>query len=76
MTAGTASLTIQILERLAAELTPRQYDAWTLHHQHGMSIRNIAWGMNISPATVRDHLDAADRRIARIHWEGDAWPWT
>lgn len=64
-----------ILERLAAELTPRQYDAWTLHHQHGMSIRNIAWALGISPTTVRDHIRAADQRIATIRWEGE-WPWT
>ena len=64
-----------ILERLAAELTPRQYDAWTLHRIHGMSIRNVAWALNVTPATIRDHIDAADRKVAAITWEG-TWPWT
>jgi DNA-binding CsgD family transcriptional regulator len=33
------------------------------YRRRDYSIRTIARGMNRSPATIRDHIDAANRRI-------------
>lgn len=43
-------------------LTQRQADIWQWYTA-GASIRTIAYRLNLSPSTVRDHLHAATRRL-------------
>jgi DNA-binding NarL/FixJ family response regulator len=45
-----------------AGLTDRQRLIWQ-HYDRGHSIRTIALALNLSPTTIRDHLDAATRRL-------------
>lgn len=45
-----------------AILTPKQWEAWDLHRR-GYSLDAIAAGLCIARTTVRDRLDAAERRI-------------
>lgn len=64
-----------ILERLTAELTPRQLDVYVLRTVHGWSYQRIADTLNVDKSTVYHHHAVAIRKIGRIQWEG-AWPWT
>lgn len=50
------------LRDLAAVLTPRQVEVWLLA-DGGMSERDIALALGLSRSTVRDHLEAATRRL-------------
>lgn len=47
-----------------AGLTNRQLEMYLLRAA-GCGIRTIARAYQVSPATVRDHLEAADRKIER-----------
>lgn len=64
-----------ILERLAAELTPRQYDVVRLHIHMGKPMADVCAILGIDRSTGYQHLHAAEARIRRIRQEG-AWPWT
>ena len=52
----------------AAKLTPRQLEFFRLRAA-SCSIRTIARTYGIAPSTVRDHLEAADRKIDRAKGE-------
>lgn len=45
-----------------AGLTDRQREIWR-HYENGHSLRTIALALNLSPTTIRDHLDAATRHL-------------
>lgn len=47
-----------------AGLTDRQLEMFLLRAA-GVGVRTIARAYGVSPATVRDHLEAADRKIER-----------
>lgn len=53
---------LEIIER--AKLTIRQREMFRLRAA-GLGVRTIARVYGVSPATVRDHLEAADRKIER-----------
>lgn len=63
----------EILERLAAELTSRQYDAYTLRILHGWPYQRIADTLGVDKSTAYQHVATAIRKAGRIQWEG-AWP--
>jgi DNA-binding NarL/FixJ family response regulator len=45
-------------------LTPKQLRVYELHYR-GLSKRNIALALDLSPSTVQTHLENARRNIAR-----------
>lgn len=49
-------------EDAKALLTAKQWEAWDLRRR-GYSVDRIAAGLCIAHTTVRDRLDAADRRL-------------
>lgn len=51
------------LEMIYSVLTPRQKQVVTLRYQRGMPEREIANRLNISRATVREHLMLSRRKI-------------
>lgn len=53
----------ELLELARQVLTEKQLRAWELAEKK-MSERAIAYAMGISRGTVRDHLEAATRRLA------------
>ena len=59
----------QILERLAGELTQRQYDVFLLRVVAELSFVRIASRLDISRQTAMFHHSAALRKIAKIEWE-------
>ena len=64
-----------VLERLAAELTASQYDAYILRVAHGWTYQRIADTLGVDKSTAYHHVAVAIRKVGRIEWEG-AWPWT
>lgn len=65
----------EILERLAAELTPDQLDTWLLRTINGWSFQRIADHTATSKQGAHQRYAAANRRIQQLTVEG-AWPWT
>jgi DNA-binding NarL/FixJ family response regulator len=56
-------MTDQELRDLASDvLTARQLEVWRLH-EAGMTERGIALHLGLARATIRDHLEAATRRL-------------
>jgi len=45
--------------------TPRQLRVLELRERHRLSLRDIAHAEQLSPWTVRDHLEAAYRRVSQ-----------
>ena len=43
--------------------TAKQLRILELREAHGFSLRTISFAMDVSLSTVRDHLDAAHRRV-------------
>lgn len=49
----------EAIQRAAEQLPPQQKLIFTLTHQEGMDLRQVAERLNISPHTVRSHLGKA-----------------
>lgn len=75
MTPTPAPTEQAILERLAAELTARQYDVLRLHLHLGKTMADTCRILGIDRSTGYQHLDAAQKRLQKLKTEG-AWPWT
>lgn len=58
----------RILERLASELTARQFDVYLLRVVTGASFAQIASMMDISKGTAHQHYAAAKRRVGDLEW--------
>lgn len=65
----------ELLERLAAELTPDQLDTWLLRTVSGLTFQQIADMVGGSKQAAHQRYAAAKKHIDRITLEG-AWPWT
>ena len=66
MNAGDAT----ILDRLAAELTPRQYEVLVLREVHRLSFPTIGLRLGISWQAAHQAHAGALRRARQINWEG------
>lgn len=73
MTAGTVPLTHAILERLAAELTPSQFDAYLLREISRYTFTQIGLELGCTKQTAHGHYTRALDIVARLHRHG-AWP--
>jgi DNA-directed RNA polymerase specialized sigma24 family protein len=62
-----------ILERLAAELTPRQFDAYLLREVSGYTFQRIADELGCTRQTAHDHWARARDHVARLLHDGE-WP--
>jgi len=59
--------------RIAREVcTPKQLEVLELRDKHGFGKRLIAMNLGLSTTTVRDRLDAADRKIRRAYAQKEA----
>lgn len=63
----------EILERLAAELTSRQLDAYLLREVSGYTFTQIADQLGCTRQTAHDHHRRAVNRVAQLLRDG-AWP--
>lgn len=49
----------------AIVLTPKQLEAFTLHHQHDLSLNDIAHHLGISRQAATERVRKAEQRIAQ-----------
>lgn len=72
MSLSTVDDTVKAIAR--ATLTERQWQVWALHIA-GCGTRRIELMLGISRSVVREHLDAATRRLARNGVVNDGKQW-
>lgn len=56
---------IDVWKVAADELTEKQLTVYSLKHRRKLSLRQIALATGASVSTVRTHLEAAERKMAR-----------
>ena len=54
------------IEEAVEQLSPRRREAFTLHRQHGLTYKEIAEVMEISPKTVENHIGRALKSLREM----------
>ena len=63
---SSQKLKIDALKEAITQLTPRQQAVVVLHEISGLSTRQVAEALDISESTVRVHLSAGKRQLAKL----------